>query len=218
MNGHAAAERAALADTLDAAGPASPTLCAGWQTADLTAHLVLREGKAAAAAGILVRPLSGWTQRVQDSLRDGTPYPELVDRFRGGPPLWSPFRIGAVNAAANTGEFFVHHEDVLRAVPGWSPRVLDPFLEDELWARLRRGVKLLFRPAPVGVTLVRTAREHDGPRQTVVAKPATPQMVTISGPAGELALFAFGRGAAAKVELTGDDAAVAKLRSAKLGI
>lgn len=218
MSGHAGAERAALADALDAAGPASPTLCSGWQTADLVAHLVLREGRPDAAAGIVVRPLAGYTQRVQNTLRDRTSYTALVDRFRSGPPPWSPFRIKPVDTAANTGEFFVHHEDVLRAVPGWSARELDPFLEDELWSRLRRGVKLMFRPSPVGVTLVCTLHQQDGPRRTIVAKPATPQMVTVSGPAGELTLFAFGRGSAAKVELTGDGAAIAKLRAAKLGI
>jgi hypothetical protein len=43
-------------------------------------------------------------------------------------------------------------------------------------------------------------------------------MVTVSGPAGELVLFATGRQGAAQVELTGDDAAVATLRSARLGL
>jgi uncharacterized protein (TIGR03085 family) len=218
MSGHAGTERAALADALDSAGPQAPTLCSGWLCADLAAHLVIREGRPDAAVGILFGPLSGWTARVQNATRDRAPFPDLVQVFRQGPPVWSPFRIGPVDAAANTTEFFIHHEDVRRAEPGWSPRVLDPSFDDELWTRLRRSVRLMYRSVPVGVTLVRTAREHDGPRQTVVAKPATPQMVTVSGPAGELVLFSSGRSSAANVELTGDEAAIARLRSAKLGL
>ena len=36
-------ERAALAALLHETGPDGPTLCEGWQTRDLVAHLVLRE-------------------------------------------------------------------------------------------------------------------------------------------------------------------------------
>jgi uncharacterized protein (TIGR03085 family) len=213
MTEFAARERQALADLLATVGPDAPTLCEGWHTSDLTAHLVLREGRPDAAIGILAKPVSGWTKRVQDGSRDRTPYPDLVERFRSGPPAWSPTRIGAIGEAANTVEFFVHLEDVRRAAPEWQPRKLDQDYEDELWKRLRGTVKLSFRKVPVGVTLVRTPNQ-----QTVVAKAATPQMVTVSGPVGELVLFCSGRQSVAQVELTGDDAAVEKLRETKLGI
>ena len=213
MTGFAARERQALAEALANFGPDAPTLCTGWRTADLAAHLVLREGRPDAAAGILVKPLAGWTKRVQDRSRDHTPYPEMVERFRSGPPAWSPTRLGAVEEAANTLEFYVHHEDVRRAAQEWEPRKLDPEHEDELWRRLRSGVKLMFRKVPVGVTLVRSPTQ-----QTVVAKPATPLMVTVTGPVGELALFCFGRKDAARVELSGDESAVARLRRTSLGI
>jgi uncharacterized protein (TIGR03085 family) len=213
MTGFAARERQALAETLATIGPDAPTLCAGWRTDDLAAHLVLREGRPDAAAGILAKPLAGWTKRVQDRSKDRTPYPSLVERFRSGPPTWSPTRLGAVDEAANVLEFFVHHEDVRRAAPEWEPRKLDQEHEDELWRRLRGGVKLMFRKVPVGVTLVRTPNQL-----TVVAKPATPLMVTVSGPVGELVLFCFGRKDAARVELSGDETAVARLQRAPLGI
>jgi uncharacterized protein (TIGR03085 family) len=213
MTGFAARERQALAETLATIGPDAPTLCTGWHTDDLVAHLVLREGRPDAAAGILAKPLAGWTRRVQDRSKDRVPYPSLVERFRSGPPAWSPTRVGAVDEAANTLEFFVHHEDVRRAAQEWEPRKFEQEHDDELWRRLRSSVKLMFRRVPVGVTLVRTPNQ-----QTVVAKPATPQMVTISGTAGELVLFSFGRKDAARVELSGDEAALARLRSAPLGI
>lgn len=213
MTGFAARERQALADLLATVGPDAPTLCEGWHTSDLVAHLVLREGRPDAAAGILAKPVAGWTRRVQEGLRDRTPYPQLVARFRAGPPVWSPTRLGAVDEAANTVEFFVHLEDVRRAAPEWQPRKLEQEHEDELWKRLRSGAKLMFRKVPVGVTLVRTPNQ-----QTVLAKPATPQMVTVSGPAGELALFCSGRKEVAQVEITGDEAAVERLRRTPLGI
>ena len=213
MTGFAARERQALAELLATMGPDAPTLCTGWRTSDLVAHLVLREGRPDAAVGILAKPLAGWTKKVQQASRDHTPYPDLVERFRSGPPAWSPTRFGAVDEAANTIEFFVHLEDVRRAAPEWQPRKIEQELEDELWRRLRGGVKLLFRKVPVGVTLVRTPNQ-----QTVVAKSATPQMVTVSGAAGELVLFCYGRKEAAQVELTGDDATVARLMRTPLGV
>ncbi|WP_326853584.1 TIGR03085 family metal-binding protein [Actinocrinis sp.] len=216
MGGFAAVERYALADTLIRVGPDAPTLCTGWSAADLAAHLVIREARPLAAMGIVVKPLAPLTKRVQEATRARTPYATLVERVRQGPPLWSVFRPGPIDTAANTFEYFVHHEDLRRAV-GDGPRELEPDQSDDLWERLRRQARLMFRPARVGVTLVR-AENSGSPRQTVVAKAATPLMVTVTGPVGELVLFAFGRKGAARVQLTGDDAAVDRLRGTKLGI
>jgi uncharacterized protein (TIGR03085 family) len=69
-------ERKALADALQAAGPDAPTLCEGWQTRDLAAHLVLRERRPDAAAGILLKPLNGYNKKVQERLAAGD-YAEL---------------------------------------------------------------------------------------------------------------------------------------------
>jgi uncharacterized protein (TIGR03085 family) len=213
MTGFAAQERQELADLLAEVGPDAPTLCTGWRTSDLVSHLVLREGRPDAAAGIVAKPLAGWTKKVQDSTRARVPYPELVERFRSGPPAWSPTRLESVGDAANTIEFFVHLEDVRRATPDWKPREITPELDEELWKKLRGSVKLLFRKVPVGVTLVRAPQQ-----QTVVAKAATPQMVTVTGTAGELTMFCNGRKDAAKVELHGDAAAIERLRQTPLGV
>ena len=45
----AARERAALVRTLRDAGPEAPTLCEGWATKDLVAHMVVRERRPDAA-------------------------------------------------------------------------------------------------------------------------------------------------------------------------
>ena len=79
-------ERLALCALLDKTGPDAPTLCEGWTTGDLAAHLVLRERRPDAAAGVIGGPLAGYTARVQQRIRQRTPFPDLVRNIRSGPP------------------------------------------------------------------------------------------------------------------------------------
>ena len=209
MANYARTERHALADLLEEVGPDAPTLCAGWRTADLAAHLVVRDRRPDAAPGIMIRAFRGHTERVQARARDRGPWPELVAAVRNGPPL--PIRIAAVDAQFNTAEYFVHHEDVRRAQPGWEPRDLPVGEEQALWVRLKMLGRFAFRSVPVGVAL--EAPGHG----TVVVKRGDPS-VTVTGPPGELVLYAFGRDAVARVELQGDEQAVAQLRQSTRGI
>lgn len=209
MSTHARSERRALADLLVQVGPDAPTLCEGWSTSDLAAHLVIRERRPDAAVGILVKPLAGYTDRVQNQVKQGRSWPQLVEAVRSGPPM--PLRFGPVDEAVNTVEYFVHLEDVRRAQPDWEPRALDPELEKALWSRLKVMARSLMRKAPAGVTL--TAPGFG----SVVAKAGDPQ-VTLTGAPGELLLYAFGRQGAARVEASGDPDLVTKLREAHLGL
>jgi len=133
-------ERAALAETLDRLGPAAPTLCEGWDTAHLAAHLVVRERRPDALVGLgaeatgLGGPVASWPHRLEDRLRTSTPYAEVVGRIRSGAPAWSPMAWPGLGGALNTTEFAIHHEDVRRAQPGWSPRVLVRADQDALWS------------------------------------------------------------------------------------
>jgi uncharacterized protein (TIGR03085 family) len=204
----AKAERQALCDLFDELGPDEPTLCAGWQTRDMAAHLVLRERRPDAAPGILLKPLAGYTKRVQDSLA-GKPFPELVDQVRSGPPRYMPTAIGAVDDLVNTSEFFVHHEDVRRGQPGWEPRPPDAKRDAALWAALSRGARLFLRRSPVGVVLSHGDR-------TVTAKRG-PNTVTISGEPGELLLFAFGRDEV-RLEFDGEQSAIARVQGLTRGL
>jgi len=147
-------ERQALCDLLEATGPDAPTLCEGWDTGDLAAHLVLREHRPDAAAGILGGPLAGHTARVQQRLRERTPFGDLVATIRSGPPRLSPMALPGMDERANAVEFFVHHEDVRRAADGWEPRDLSDGESDLLWHRLRMA-RFMLRKAPVGVELAR---------------------------------------------------------------
>jgi len=205
----ATAERAAICDTFDAVGPDRATLCAGWDTADLLAHLLVRERQPAAAVGIVVGPLASVTERAMRGYAT-TPWPDRVQLLRAGPPLWSPFRVPAFDRIGNGGELFVHHEDVRRGEPGWTPRPADAVRDDELWSLLKRMAKMLYKSSPVGVVLARPSGER------IVAKEAD-RSVTITGEPGELVLHGFGR-EAVRVEVDGDPADVTALGSVSRGV
>lgn len=209
MSTHAKRERLLLADLLETSGPQAPTLCEGWTTRDLAAHVVVRERRADAAGGIVIKPLAARAERVRSEFA-ARPYEELIQLIRTGPPRMSPFSLKQIDEAANTAEFFIHAEDVRRAQPDWTPRELDPVFEDALWKRLESSARIMGRRSPVGMVL----RRPNG--QTAVAHKGTP-VVTVTGEPGELLIFASGRQDAARVDLEGDENAVAKLRAAKLG-
>ncbi|MFE4369962.1 TIGR03085 family metal-binding protein [Streptomyces sp. NPDC056835] len=210
MSTHAKRERLLLADLLEAAGPDAPTLCEGWLTRDLAAHVVVRERRPDAAGGTVLAVLRNRLERVQAEYL-AKPYEELIQLIRTGPPRMSPFGVKQIDEAANTVEFYVHTEDVRRAQPDWAPRELDSVFANTLWSRLEKAGRMMGRKSPVGLVL----RRPDG--QTAVAHRGTP-VVTVTGEPGELLLFAFGRQSAANVELDGDKDAIARLQEAKLGI
>ncbi|MFE2989482.1 TIGR03085 family metal-binding protein [Streptomyces sp. NPDC059262] len=211
MSTHAKRERLLLADLLEASGPDAPTLCEGWNARDLAAHVVVRERRADAAGGILIKQLAQRLERVQAEFAE-KPYDELIQLIRTGPPRFSPFSVKQIDEASNAVEFYVHTEDVRRAQPDWTPRELDPVFADVLWSRLERMARVIGRKSPVGLVL----RRPDG--RTVVAHKGTP-VVTVTGEPAELLMFAFGRQDAARVETEGEKDAIGKLHEAKqLGI
>jgi uncharacterized protein (TIGR03085 family) len=203
-------ERNALCDLFLAVGPDAPTLSGEWTTRDLAAHLVVREGRPDAAVGIVVKPLSGYSENVRRGAAESD-WPSLVERVRSGPPRWSPMRFDPIDRATNTIEFFVHHEDVRRAQAEWEPRLLDRGLEHDLLGSLRRAARLLAMRAPAPFSLV----TPDGTR--VVAKKGDGE-ATVHGPVGELVLFIYGRQTHARVDITAPDGVAEALRAARFGI
>jgi uncharacterized protein (TIGR03085 family) len=187
-----------------------------------TSHLVLREHRPDAGLGMLGGPLAKRTRRLQRRLIDRTPYQNLVEMIRNGPPRLSPFGIPGADERANAVEFFVHHEDVRRAQVGWEPRKLDQGLTEMLWRRLGMA-KFILRKAPVGVERARDdTPEPGGPgdsatsggRVRITAKHRTP-VVTVTGGPAELTMWAMGRTTAARVRLDGSPAAVTALTEAR---
>lgn len=203
-------ERAELCDLFDELGPDAPTLCEGWQTIDLAAHLVIRERDLRAGPGIVLGGrFAAYTEKLQERAK-AKGFASLVGKVRSGPPI-GPFAIPGLGSALNLNEYFVHHEDVRRA-NGREPRTDRPDLDDALWAQLKRMARFQLRKLDgVGVELARPSGA------TIVAKKGEP-LVRIVGEPGDLVLFLNGRKGAARVELEGPDAAVAAVRGADFGI
>jgi uncharacterized protein (TIGR03085 family) len=205
-------ERRALCALLDETGPDAPTLCAGWRTADLAAHLVLRERRPDAGLGILGGPLAWYTRRVQQHIKERASYRQLVQVIRTGPPGLSLYAIPGADQRLNFAEYFVHHEDVRRAQADWQPRDLDHRLADAVWAQLSVA-RLMLRKVPVGIEFARDDVQEpvaDRPALRMTVRPRTP-VVTVVGTPAELLMWTFGRTEAARVQIVGAEADVAAL-------
>ena len=207
MTAFAKSERRDLADLLLRLGPDEPTLCAGWNTRDLAAHLVVRERRPDSAAGLIVPPLRGHGERIRLA-KAARPYPEIVDEVRR-PPWWSPISNPLLDEVVNTAEFFIHHEDCRRGRDGWEPRTLDRAHTRALWRNAQFAGKLALRRVRIPVRV----REGTGLGEFTVGD--SPRL-TVSGPAGELALFLSGRQRAARVDLDGPAEQAERLRTARL--
>lgn len=201
----AARERAALVDTMRELGPDAPTLCGGWTTRDLAAHLVIRERRPDAAMGILIRALAGYTAARQQALADSTGWPDLLEMVATGPPWYSPLK--PLDPLVNTTEMFIHHEDVRRAAPGWQPRTLGGELATALRRQLRFAARLSLGGAAAAVTL----QDVDGATLASVGK--GPRCV-ITGAPSELLLYVSGRDAA-QVDVVGDGGTVEQVKRAR---
>ncbi|BBY18086.1 TIGR03085 family metal-binding protein [Mycolicibacterium litorale] len=200
-------ERAALVDAMRTRGPDAPTLCEGWKTRDLAAHLYIREHRPDATAGILVPGLANYTAKVQDRTAETTEWSALLDKIAAGPPRFSPFKL--LDPVANLAEMFIHCEDVRRAQPGWEPRPLDYATVKGLTRTLSLMARMTLAKAPTRVAL----RTPEG-KTILTAGKGDP--VTVTGRPEELLLFAVGR--EARVDFEGEPAAVQALRDAPKGL
>jgi uncharacterized protein (TIGR03085 family) len=201
----AARERAALVDTMRDVGPDAPTLCGDWTVRDLAAHLVLRERRPDAAAGIMIPALARYTARKQAELTEKTEWPALLGMVAAGPPVYSPFKL--LDPLVNTTEMFIHHEDVRRAAEGWQPRDLD----DDLTSALRRQVRFAGRLSLGRAAATVTVEDADG---TALASFGKGPQCAIRGAVPELLLFLSGRDAV-QIEFSGDGDTVEQVRAAR---
>ena len=180
----------------------------------------MRERRPDAAGGILIGALAKRTERVMATVAEA-PYEEMIAQFRGGPPIWSPFALPLLGNKANLAEFFVHHEDILRAQPDWTFADRRNVGEGELGGLLRMMGRVLYRKSPVGVVL-RSAGQPD-----IVAKKGSPGVVVVGEPT-EIVLHGYGRksdklalvitGDATDVGLFGFQGGVSWSRSDQLGL
>jgi len=210
MTRMAQTERDALCDLALQLGEGEPTLCGDWTVKDLVVHLLVRE-RSPAAAGIVLKPLGRLTE-LETRRFAARDFGMLVEKLRGGPPVWSPYAVPKLDSVFNTLEYFVHLEDIRRAQPDWEPRDLPDAQQKQLWAMVRTAGKALARRAPTGVAI-----ENGATGSRVVLKQAAEQVV-VHGLPSEITMFVFGRQDHARVELLGPDDAVAALRGASLGV
>ncbi|MEE3917896.1 TIGR03085 family metal-binding protein [Micromonospora sp. BRA006-A] len=150
MPRYARAEREALADLMLELGPDAPTVNEGWSTRDLAAHLLVRERRPDAAGGIRP-PLRRWLQRRVGPQADRRRAVRRFDRPGAPPPVWSPVSNPLTDELANGMEFFIHHEDVRRARPGWHPRDLPAGQQAMLWKRVSLLARMALRRFPAEV-------------------------------------------------------------------
>jgi len=203
--GFVAAERAGIADDLARLGPNAPTLCEGWTTRDLLAHLLLREHDLVAAPGILLPGpfASHLEKRMEEAVHDD--YEASIARFRAGSGTLFRFV-----PAANVNEYYVHHEDIRRA-NGEGPRTLSEEDQRALW-KVLGAVALQAKLRVRGIGVVIDGEPH-GRRVTRAIEP----VVIVRGLPSELVLYFMGRRSVADVSIDGDPDAKATLEAAALG-
>lgn len=215
-----------LVSVLLRTGPGQPTLCEGWNTEHMVAHLVLRETRPDIAAGVVIPPLASRTDRKTEELAgqltDGRSYMEAVEKF--GSANAPQRRNETVDYGMNFAEYVIHREDVLRGSPastemnGAESRIEG---EDErIWKTIGSQGKMFAKDYPDGLTVVgtdddgepafgsKTLREPSassrvsGLVQKVVKAPSTGEHVTITGTPLEILLYLFGRREAANVQIS----------------
>jgi uncharacterized protein (TIGR03085 family) len=204
-------ERRDLCDLMTTLGPDAPTLCEGWTTRHLAAHLAIRERDLRAGPGIVFGgPFAGFTDKLQTKEMQ-RPFEEIIGRVRTPPP--GPLSIPAVRAAISFAEYLVHHEDVRRANNS-APRADRPDLQAEAWKALCRMGGLMVRKAKTGRALKLVATGTTAGDKTF-GKGAT---VMITGEPVELLLYLQGRRTAAVVTLDGAREDLAAVDAGNFGI
>lgn len=199
-------ERERLAQLLIQVGPDAPTLNEGWSTRDLATHLLIRERKPWAAPGIFL-PVGKQALERETAKQTARPYEDVVREWAGGPPAW----IAPVDAAMNTAEHFIHHEDVRRGAAPVTPREFSTAVNKQLLGYAKRFGAASFRRSELPVVLT----PPHLPPVTVGGKAGVAErgddVLRVFGEPGELLLWVSGRDRA-EVEFGGRTDAVEKLR------
>lgn len=185
-------EREDLCDLFLDLGPDAPTLCEGWTTLDLAAHLTLREH------------FKRWPE-AKMAREKSQGLPAVVARLRKGAPR-IPWRLPGLRRLLNGAEYFIHHEDVRRA-NGRTRRTDRPDLDDLAWAMTGfsgKRVTRAMRPFALEITSPDGRHRQFGSGQAAVLR----------GEPTELLLYLSGRHSAAEVVLEGPLEATQALASA----
>ena len=181
------AERAALADSLEAVGPQAQTACSDWTAFDLAAHVVAADRvagvlafcvRALAARGVQFSPkpeLADWVIRRQR--RDG--YHALIARLRERSPR---LLLAPRMATFSLFELWMHHDD-LTAANGIAHAVPEHLAEAIPWL-----VRYQAKRLPAARLVVRTTDNHEWTFGSDM-RPAA----VLTGPTADLVRWLAGR-------------------------
>lgn len=209
-------EREELAKLLLELGPNAPTLCEGWTTKDLAAHLFVRERRSHLAGGSLIPALKEMTENAEAKVQE-MPYETVVQEWASGPPL----HVKLLDRFINVSENFIHHEDVRRGrLRGAStedvkdrvnPREFDANVDKKLMNAAKMMGKIALTSVDVPVILT----PPDLPPVTLGGKRGVAdkgdRVVRVKGEPGELLLWVTGRDAV-NVEIEGDETDIKEVK------
>jgi uncharacterized protein (TIGR03085 family) len=187
------------------------TLCAGWDAADVAAHLVVREREPWASPGIVFGGrLAELTERRYAAWK-ARGHKRLVQALRSGPP-WPLSGLGDSQAV----EDWIHEQDIRRGGAGLARIEPDPQLAESLWRAIRQfGARSFAIGTTAVIELTDGIRHHrlqSRPRVPLALPTSAPSDITIAGPISELLLYTAGR-AGADVTVFGDARTQAVLES-----
>lgn len=167
------------------------TLCEGWSVEDLAAHLVTRERNIIGGLGLVVPSLQQLhDKRLARIAARGHEYIiEKLEKY----PWYMP-------ASINIAEFWVHNEDIVRGELKMS-RAKPTNEENELlWSSLKGLVKLRKSMLEdLGDVVLKNKETNQSIR---INFNNHSKKTTITGTAGELLLFFYGRRKVAKVRIS----------------
>jgi uncharacterized protein (TIGR03083 family) len=203
------AERATLADTLEAVGPSASAGCGTWTAFDLAAHIVGADRaagtitfciRAMAARGVQFRPKPQVVAYAINRERRGG-YPALLARLRRRSPR---LLLTSAVAASTLFEVWTHHDD-LAAANG---------LVHSVPEHLALAIPPLMRYHAAGLPSARfVVRTTDGYQWTFGLDGSDLGVVEISGCTADLVRWLSGRGAFSVLDVEAAPAVMEQLRA-----
>jgi uncharacterized protein (TIGR03085 family) len=209
ITGDIEAERAALAESLLAAGASASAGCGEWTALDLASHLVAEERLGGLttfiARSLVVRgvSLAGPPTLVDTAIRleRRRGFAALIDRLRLPVPR---LLLRPQVAPLTLFEYWTHHDDLRSAAdvahpaPGALAEVVPLLLRHQL------------KKMPTGVRV--TVRTGDGGLRSSVGPESVPEVI-VQGTPADVVRWLAGRQSRADVAVSGPDAQVQALRS-----
>jgi uncharacterized protein (TIGR03085 family) len=186
-------ERKFMVDFLTRLSPAqwrAASLCKGWSVEDVAAHTVVRQGLVA-PAGIVIPSLHALHDNAIKKL-EARGHKVILQKLQKY-PWYMP-------AVINTGEYYVHNEDMLRGALNKSRSEPSADEAEILWGALKGLVKVNKKAlADLGSVQFENTKTSE---VVTVENTHNPIDTVVAGAPGELLLFVFGRRKAAKVKIT----------------